>query len=68
MKRNKPSPVPMARVILDCCDGSKDYCIPSAEAHALLQQGKLEWDLTNSEYTTPTTHTKVWLTTKPIPA
>ena len=45
--------VTMARISVDCRDGSKDFEIPANDAKRLYDTGKLDWDLTNQMYATP---------------
>ena len=53
-RKKKPIPVATVKVIRDCRNGRLDYKLPAARAKELYAAGKLQWDLTNGTYCTPT--------------
>jgi hypothetical protein len=53
MLSRKAKPVPMAVVIRDARDASRDYQIPLSRAQELERQGKLHFCDSNRSYMTP---------------
>lgn len=45
--------VELVTVIRDCRDGRLDYQLSRKIAHKLYLEGKLHWDVTNSQFCTP---------------